>query len=199
MEAVIDVKNNPFVRYHINYFYHMTHIDNVASILKHGLLSHANKLVKQDISNHDVNSRRAKRESMYGRTVHSYVPFYFNSKNAMLYARKDMQKDIVILVFDTSIFFEDGAIFTDGNASNDVTQFFKNPKDLNKLNWDCLFYAEYWNDFVDGKRQRMAELLVPNRVSSSKIAKIICSNRGTKRVLERLTNIRIEVNRYEYF
>jgi len=199
MEAVIDVKNNPFVRYHINYFYHMTHIDNVASILKHGLLSHTNSFVKQDISNHSVNSRRARREPIYYRSIHSYVPFYFNPKNAMLYARRDMQEDIVILVFDKSIFFEDGAIFTDGNASADATRFFKNPNDLDKLNWDCIFYSEYWNDFVDGKRQRMAELLVPNRVSSSKIAKIICSNSGTKRVLERLTNIRIEVNPYQYF
>jgi len=199
MGAVINVKNNPFVRYPINYFYHMTHIDNVASILKYGLLSHANSLVKQDISNHSVNSRRARREPINGKRIHSYVPFYFNPKNAMLYARKEIQKDIVILVFDKSIFFEEGAIFTDGNASADATRFFNNPKDLDRLNWNCILYFEYWNNFVDGKRQRMAELLVPNRVSSSKIVKIICSNSATKRVLERLTNIRIEVNPYQYF
>jgi len=198
MEAV-DIKNDPCVYYGINYFYHMTHIDNVASILQHGLFAHANSLVKQDISNPSVNSRRARREPINGKSIHSYVPFYFNPKNAMLYARKDMQKDIVILVFDKSIFFEYGTIFTDGNASADATQFFNNPNDLDRLNWNCLFYSEYWNDFVDGRRQRMAELLVPNRVSSDKIVKIICSNMDTKRVLERLTNISIEVNPYQYF
>lgn len=49
--------------YGIDYLYHMTHISNLASIIKYGLLSHnvAHRLnlIQSDISDPDVQSIRA--------------------------------------------------------------------------------------------------------------------------------------------
>ena len=43
--------------HNVEYLYHMTHIENLPSILKHGLLAHGNLYQKEDISNKEVNNR----------------------------------------------------------------------------------------------------------------------------------------------
>ena len=61
--------NNPNVnllkQYHIGSLDHMTHIDNLESILKYGLFAHSNPHKKRDISNMDVNSRHAINKSIF--------------------------------------------------------------------------------------------------------------------------------------
>ena len=75
------MKTSKLGKYDINHIFHMSHIDNVESILKNGLFAHDNKFKKVDISDCDVNSRRSRIEPVYKKPIHSYVPFYFNPKN----------------------------------------------------------------------------------------------------------------------
>ncbi len=186
--------------YGIDAIYHMSHIDNVASILKHGLLPHGNGLAKRDISNRDVNARRARVEPVYGQPIHSYVPFYFNPKNAMLYARKDIQQDIVLFVFDRGLIAEADTLFTDGNAATATTRFFNNLQDLSQLSWACL-HASSWNSYPDGRRVRMAEVLVPHRVSIQRVQKLICCSLSTFQRLKAMVgdSIDVELNCNFYF
>ena len=182
--------------YGIDAIYHMSHIDNVASILKYGLLSHDisynNRLTKRDISDSSVNSRRMKREPIYGQSIHSYVPFYFNPKNAMLYRRRDIQENIVLFAFDRELIAEAGVLFTDGNAASNATRFFCHLEDLSQLAWGCL-HANSWNSYPDGKRVRMAEVLVPNKVSTRRVQKIICCSLATYQRVKAMVGERIEV------
>jgi hypothetical protein len=180
--------------------YHMTHIKNLTSILNHGLLGHGNSHQVKDISDNQVNNRRSRVEPIYGKAIHSYVPFYFNPKNAMLYRRKDKQKKIVILVFNKSLVLDNGAVFTDGNAASAGTSFYNNIKDLNKLNWSCL-NDRSWCNHVDGKRTRMAEVLVPNHVGMDRLEKIVCNSHKTYQKLKAICSDRvtIELNHSFYF
>ena len=123
---------NHLSNYGVEYIYHMTHIDNIPGILKYGLQAHGNSHQKIDISNQDVNNRRVRREPVYGKRIHDYVPFYFSSRNAMLYAQYN-EDDIVILELDASLMYESGVIFTDGNASSSSTQFYSDLADLDDL------------------------------------------------------------------
>lgn len=63
-------------QYEICFLYHLTHVDNMPSILKHGLLSHnsahARGLVMEDLSDPDVQDRRADRRRG-DRPLHDYV------------------------------------------------------------------------------------------------------------------------------
>ena len=59
------------------------------------------------------------------------------------------------LLTDTNINFA----FTDGNATNLTTKFYRNLEDLNKLNWEIIM-SERWNDKPDGKRIRNSEFLI---------------------------------------
>jgi hypothetical protein len=196
----IAYNNQNFSKYQIEAFYHMTHIDNISSILKNGLLAHGNGFQKRDISDHAVNDRRSKLERVYWKPVHSYVPFYFNPKNAMLYRRKEMQEDIVILVFSKNLINEQGAIFTDGNASSDATRFFNKLEDLKQLNWNCL-NDRSWYNHNDGRRVRMAEVLVPNCVGVEKLEKIVCCSHKTYARLKQIVpaHIDVELDRKFYF
>jgi len=158
----------------IKYLYHMTHKANLENILQNGLLSHntayARGLTKTDISEERVNRRRDR--------VHNYVPFYFNPKNPMLYKRKNMQSEIIILCVDRNLLQTD-IKFTDGNAASSSTKFYSNIKDLEKLNWSII-NSEYWRDFIDGKRIRCSEILIPNEVKTDSIKTIFCFNSETE-------------------
>ncbi len=186
--------------HHVEYLYHMTHIENLPSILEHGLLAHGNLYQKEDISNREVNDRRSLRDPIYGKRIHDYVPFYFSPRNAMLYALREMQNNIVILEIKREVILADGTLFTDGNASSGGTSFSNDLSELDMIDWKCI-NAKYWLDFSDGRRKKMAEVLVPNFVSIDDIEVILCNNHNLKSVVDLLTKENIEsfVDRSFYF
>lgn len=199
-------KQNQYLNdYGINYLYHMTHKNNLEKILQTGLKSHNdarnNNLMQNDIANNDVNNRRNKIEPIYNRSLHDYVPLYFNPKNSMLYVQNN-RKDIVILAIDRMLIYDTNAIFTDGNAANKPTKFYNDICNLNQLNWDCI-KADYWKDFEDGKRKRMAEILLFPDIPSKYIQKIYCNNLDTLQFIQEKTkkyqNIATEINLNLYF
>lgn len=178
----------------------MSHIDNLLSILEKGLYSHDNIYKKIDISDCDVNSRRSRSEPIFNKPIHSYVPFYFNPKNNMLSRRRNIQNDILILVFKKELLFKRKILFTDGNASCDRTCFYEKLGDLDNLDWDCIYTRGYYNDFEDGARTRMSEVLIPDYVSVDNIEAIICNNFKTKSRVERIAKgKKVLVNSKFYF
>jgi hypothetical protein len=200
------IQNQHLDNFGINYLYHMTHRGNLENILQVGLKSHnyarQNELMQKDIANNDVNNRRSKVEPIYNKSLHDYVPLYFNPKNPMLFVRKSIQKDIVILAIDRSLIYAENSIFTDRNAANAPTKFFNNTNSLNQINWECV-RAEYWNGFEDGKREKMAEILVFPDISAKNIQKIYCNNSDTLQFIQEKTrnhqHIEIELTRNLYF
>lgn len=181
----------------VDYLYHMTHIDNLKSILQFGILSHnrAHKkgLLAKDISDRTVNSRRIK--------IHNYVPLYFNPKNPMLYRRKNIQDELVILCVNRELLFSDKVVITDGNAASTSTNFYKSISDLRKIDWNII-RSEYWSDFVDGKRIRCAETLIPENISPANIEQIVCISNNTRLLVSNLLDtydIPISVNSKLFF
>lgn len=190
--------------YGIDYLYHMTYINNLASIVKHGLLSHNEAyrrgLIEVDISDPDVQDRRSNR--MIGNvSLHEYVPLYFSPRNPMLYRRNQYQDDIIILGLDAKLLFEKNVIFSDGNAASRETQFFRGAKMLNRLSWDII-WSQYWTDFEDGKRIKCAEILVYPAIQPSRIKVVFCrSQKHSNIILSAIqkTNIVGQVNPNLYF
>ena len=170
-------------KYKINYLYHMTHKDNLENILRYGLKSHneakKENLNKVDISDNQVNDRRSRKEPIFKRSIHDYVPLYFNPKNPMLYVRKQLQNDIVILAMNPMLLYNDDALFTDGNAASNPTKFYRNIDDLEKLDWSCI-NSSSWYTYQDGKRLRCSEVLVYSIIKTNQILKIFCNNSTTE-------------------
>jgi len=153
---------------------HMTHERNLDSIFRHGLLAHGNPFKKVDISNREVNSRRARREPIYGRKIHDYVPFYFNVRNAMMYRNKE--EDIVVLGFDSELIHTDNVLFTDRNAAANHVKFYKDPSKLLEFDWNMVF-SRSWVDWPESVKQKMmSEVLVYGRVGIEWLRVIYCKD-----------------------
>jgi len=161
--------------YGIQYLYHITHINNLSSILKYGVLSH-NQAHQQcaltDISNQQVNARRSTNDPIYHRSLHNYVPLYFNPLNPMSFVRREFAEQLVILKLDRHLLLKPNRLFTDGNAACHHTQFFNQLENLDQLDWRCL-NSRYWNDYIDGKRTRCSEVLIHKHIPISAIQQIV--------------------------
>ena len=56
----------------------------------------------------EVNDRRASCETVFNLPIHHFAPLYFNPRNPMLYKRRDIQEDLVILGVDRELLFSQG-------------------------------------------------------------------------------------------
>lgn len=157
----------------------ITPVANLNSILQYGLLSRT-EIVKRglefaDISDHEVQPLRARLEPVFGRPIHDYVPLYLNPKNAMLSARRMEQDRLVILRIDCDHVAMRQPIFTDGNAAAGSTEFSLESSLL--LHARSALVADYWIGVPDGRRRRMAEVLVHERIPPEAIERAVCNNR----------------------
>lgn len=192
--------------------FYITHINNIESILKHGILSHnlANQmnLAKVDISNQTVNARRNRFESTLGGNIHDFAPLYFNHKNPMLYTlclHKD-KNTLVLLRVNPHILLADNVAFSDGNAATSTTHFFKDITDFNKINWKLIKKGTWYNyEFgkPEGGRIMCSEALVQNKIPTYFINDIfVYSEEAIDRILPLFPNhlgITISVNKNLYF
>lgn len=158
--------------------HYITHLGNLESICRRGILS-LNEVLRigierSDISDKEVQVLRDRSEPIWNRSIHDYVPLYLNPKNPMLYVRREMSNHLVILKINESVTHGGKAIFCDGNAASAATKFALDECVLTESR-EAL-RAEYWNGVEDGKRRRMAEVLIHQRVAPSEIRAVLCPN-----------------------
>lgn len=160
------------------YIYHITHIDNLVSIVGSKGLNcvntlHCNGNAYRDIAYESIQSRRAEKGvplPPFGK-LHDYVPFYFAPRSPMLYTinrgnvtqYKGKQREIIYLVSTVQEIQSKKIpfVFTDGHAIIEYTEFFDDVKDLGSIDWDVM-NSQYWSDTdedPDRKRRRQAEFL----------------------------------------
>lgn len=156
--------------------YHITHLDNLSSILQaKGLQAKKQIGVNHiNIAHSNLQERRATTRVPCGLdgSIHDYVPFYFAPRSPMLYSihRGNVegyaqgQEPVVYLVSTiqevaaTQQYFA----FTDGHPVVFPSCFYENLAELNKIDW-IIMKARYWADVPedqDRKRRRQAEFLV---------------------------------------
>ncbi|OAV72262.1 UTP:GlnB (protein PII) uridylyltransferase [Bacteroidales bacterium Barb4] len=175
------------------YFFHFTHLENLDSIIKHGLLSTNKKnqsgITHIDIATKGIQERRSTMDVSCGPKgkVHDYVPFYFTSINPMLLSvvnskNKDQQFFIFLAV---SIDHIDNAdtVFTDASANTDPPpNFYDSPNDLDKLDWNIID-KRAWKYSYEERHKKMAEVLIHEKVPIEKIEYIIVWNDSIKKAV----------------
>lgn len=159
--------------------YHLTHVDNLTSIIQSGGCLSFNEKHNQgighiDIAYETIQDRRARTfvPCSPGGCLHDYVPFYFAPRPPMLYAinggyvegYEEGQEPLVHLVTAAQDIENGGCkwVFTDGHATMAFTEFFEDLDDLDEVDWDVMT-SRYWNDtptLPDRKRRRQAEFLI---------------------------------------
>ncbi len=163
--------------------YHITHIDNLPSIVENeGLLSHTASCRKgirhTSIAHQNIQDRRAFRKVPcgLGGVLHDYVPFYFAPRSPMLYtiSRGNVvgynqgQTPVIYLVSSAEAVEAADLPFVgaDGHAVMEYTGFFDDLSSLEyEIDWEIMA-ANFWANDEDGdrdrKRRRQAEFLVHN-------------------------------------
>lgn len=184
LSPILQSLKRDIITNHQNQFqlYHMTHIDNLISICKTGaLLSHNQIKSYIDISNQSVNARRSIQEPFYNRSIHDYVPLYFNPRNAMLYnVQRNFGKEVVILEIDIDICLQPYTIFTYKNAATNDALFVDDISELlDNDEWWHHIRQRSWSDDTTGftKKAMMSECLILNNIPVSYIKNIHCNTK----------------------
>lgn len=167
--------------------YYIAPIQNLRSILLNGILSHkqSKKLKHKSIANPKVQKRRAEVRIPGGGPLHSYANLYFNARNPMMFARKDLHEDLVVLRILPDVLDLQDAVIADRNAATSAVRFEPSPRGLRYVESEYVF-ARYWNDedpFVKREKTAIicAEVLVPGRVDRRYIKGVIVSCDSTAR------------------
>ena len=143
-------------------------IQNIPSVLKHGILSNerSKKLTHFSVAMDEVQERRDGVKVPGGLRLHQYANVYLHARNPMMFRRRDVAHELCVLRVSTRALQIDGAVIADRNASSDYVRFLS-VNQTNLLDLDAI-YARDWrhpNDpiaFYRHRSQKCAELLVPH-------------------------------------
>ena len=162
--------------------FHLTHINNLESILRHGIWAKSRVESQissyEDISDPEVQKWRA--------DLHDFVPVFFIERTPMMYKKhkSGVTADLCLLVIDVYELIQrvEFLKFSNGNAASAATTIFSDPEMLiSELPTDVLL-ANSWNSYVgglkEGSRKRSAELLVKSKVPVEAIRNIRLRDRG---------------------
>ena len=106
----------------------------------------------------------------------------------MLYEVQSRHADLVILGISSTILDSHMHLFTDGNAACRDTCFSEDPSVL--FSSLPALQARYWNDVPEGKRRRMAEVLIHPVVEPGFVSEIHCINTTQAARLSRIFGLR---------
>jgi len=151
--------------------HYITPIENVPSILEHGILSNrrARRFGPKSIAKQEVQDLRAKVRVPGGRPLHEYANLYICARNPMMYVRRGLHSETCVLRVSTDLLDLRGVIVTDQNAASDYRRFMPSPDGLAMVDASMVF-ADDWrhpNDQAAFWRHRSvmcAEVLVPDSV-----------------------------------
>lgn len=180
--------------------YHFTLIDNLESIIDSGILC-TNLKNKLGVSHTNVaaESIQSRRSTMLvpcssGKFVHDYVPFYFSKKTSMqlgVINKKNIDQPLLIyfaIPIDT-ICSVAGAVFSDASANTELPPNFYDSSRvdmLGTLNWEAIDSKKWGCPSDEFRHQKMAELLIPDRVGIEQVSHIIVWNDWVKEEVEKI-------------
>ena len=180
----------------INNLYYICHINNLASILKQGLLSHnaVQKIHPKTIYNKSIISHRKSIKPNENQTLWDFANLYFNARNAMLYRviHEQTIENIAIIQFKKSVLNhakKHNSYISIGNASHSESKFTDITTGLKQLKkiWKY-WHQQYWNEFDSSKRLMMSELLIEKNIPAEYIDSIYVASEAIGKQVKKMTN-----------
>lgn len=165
-------------------------IDNISSIMKHGILSYdqAKEFDHRSVAMPEVQKRRDKIRVFGKLYLHQYANLYFDPRNPMLSARRSQNEELCILKIDCSVIDLEGVVLSDRNASSEYARFYLPEDGLKKIDFEIV-YQRWWTDKnpyeqMRKKSMKCAEVLVPGKVPYDLIVGAAVFNDAAKGKLE---------------
>jgi len=178
----------------IKELFYITHVNNLPSILKHGIFSHSKvtegKVNYTPIYDEQIVTNRKSR--MVGeRSLWDYTNLYFQPRNAMLYrvlfhGKTSKIENIAIIAIKFDILNRQDIFITSGNAASLSSEIIVAPEIKRELpQIQRAIDKDWWNDADESKREMMAECLVPDLVPREYISAIYVANHQIKNAVEK--------------
>lgn len=198
----------------IKSLYHITHRDNVPSILKYGILSHAaveslatksnggflsrmrswfnggtvgDFALPRVVYNPDVVALRKDRSTPDGKSLWEYANFYINARNPMLFTVHRGGRDVVVLELSPAIMKTPGAFISIGNAAVSASPIVPVADGVRQITEDKMWEkvnADWWNRDEVTRVLVMSEVLVPERVAPEHITAVYVPTHDGRRSIE---------------
>ncbi len=184
-------------KYSGKYFFHFTHIENLDSIVKNGILCTNKKdelgITHLDVASETIQERRSTMKvtcDPKGK-VHDYVPCYFCSMNPMFLALVNSknidQQMMIFFAFKIDKLLTENVVFTDASANTvSPPNFYNDPIDLDKLDWKAIESKKWSNKDDDERHRRMAEVLFLEKIPVNFIDSIVVWNDDIKKSVVRI-------------
>ena len=205
--------------YKINCFYYFCHLNNLDSVLKHGLLSRNESLKRQlfniDIADQAVLNRRIGKVALFSnnvsRDICDAVPVYLipNTPTFYKHLQSGEYKNIVFILIKSFILTRLKEIeytFTDGNAASINTNFYYSLNKLNEIPWDVLRSNPMDLNLKDNEiiRKRCSEFLIYPGIQVEYFWKFIVYDEKSKLAIEKMLlkenmSITVEINQSLYY
>lgn len=191
----------------ITELHYIAPIENVPSIMEHGILSNrrAARLPHRSVAMQEIQERRQDKRIPNARPLHEYVNLYFDAHNPMLSKCRAHNDSICVLRVDHAVIDVPGVIVADKNAAKDYVRFYTVQEGLQALNKDLVF-ARFWinrDDPFDEQYRRgvkCAEVLVPDVVDAGRIVGAYVANQQALAALEALgSRLLVTINDSMFF
>lgn len=185
----------------------ITAIENVPSIMEHGILSNrrAAQLAHTSVAMEEVQDRRREKRIPGAGLLHEYANLYFDAHNPMLSRRRDRNDTICVLRVDQAVLDDPGVIVADRNAASDYVRFYTAATGIAALD-QALVFAKFWTNTDDPyeamrlKSIKCAEVLVPDSVSPDLLIGAYVANRRALSAFEALgTRLPVVINSAMFF
>ncbi len=187
---------------------YITHVDNVASISRLGILSHrrAAKVAHVDVSLAEVQDRRRIKRVPGGLRLHDYANTYLTARNPMLYKRlcEGMLDELCIISISPSILDMDGAVMSDRNAAASYCRFALPTDALPSIDADLVNRA-YWTGGSPLEQERckhakFTEVLIPHVIPPDYLIEIQVGSSTAKEALAANgCSLGISMNKHLFF
>ena len=170
--------------------YYITHVDNLPSILHHGILSHQivhdRGIQYTPIYDAAIVSNRQTRTAPDGKSLWDFANVYFQPRNPMLYRviHEKGATDLAIIGVRPQVLSSPGGFIALGNAASGTTEIVPAAEGRKRIAeiWDTID-SEWWNAVDGSKRKIMAECLVPDSIAPDDIHTIfVASHDAANRV-----------------
>jgi hypothetical protein len=187
-------------------FHYICRIENIRSILAHGILSFdlAQGYNPVSFALATAQARRAVKYPTPGRSVHGYANLYFDAHNPALSKRRDQNPSLAVLTVARDVLDLPGAMIATMNAAAGSVEFYPSPDGLANLDAEIV-YARYWlhdDPAIKEEHGRMkcAEILVPDRVECRHITgAYVASASAAASLSEIAPDLPVEVWRHLFF
>jgi hypothetical protein len=174
----------------IKQLYYISHIANIPSILRRGILSHERIHTEgidfTPIYDEQIVDSRKRRHTPDGRSLWDFANLYFQARNAMMYrvlCEKDV-KDIAILAVRKDVLRSPDTLIATGNAASPLSDIFDAKKGLKYIDKKTMS-QKWWKETDGSKRKMMAEVLVPNIVPPESIKTIYVARYEVAEILRK--------------